>query len=61
RALGHLVALVPQDALLPADPEIKLLVDPAAEKVYNIVQLISRAKKSEASSKDYEFSRLTML
>ncbi|MGO7443008.1 DUF3734 domain-containing protein, partial [Rhizobium ruizarguesonis] len=27
RALGHLVELVPQDALLQADPEIKLLVD----------------------------------
>ncbi|MGO7447709.1 patatin-like phospholipase family protein [Rhizobium ruizarguesonis] len=60
RALGHLVELVPQDALLQADPEIKLLVDQADEKVYNIVQLIYRAKKYEASSKDYEFSRLTM-
>jgi NTE family protein len=60
RALGHLVELVPKDALLQADPEIKLLVDQADEKVYNIVQLIYRAKKYEASSKDYEFSRLTM-
>lgn len=60
RALGHLVELVPQDALMQADPEIKLLVDQADEKVYNIVQLIYRAKKYEASSKDYEFSRRTM-
>ncbi|MFA1626353.1 DUF3734 domain-containing protein [Rhizobium mongolense] len=60
RALGHLVELIPHEALLQADPEIKLLVDQADEKVYNIVQLIYRAKNYEGSSKDYEFSRLTM-
>ncbi|MCS3741590.1 MULTISPECIES: patatin-like phospholipase family protein [unclassified Rhizobium] len=60
RALGHLVELVPQDALMQADPEIKLLLEQADEKVYNIVQLVYRAKNYEASSKDYEFSRLTM-
>jgi NTE family protein len=60
RALGHLVELVPQEALPLTDPEIKLLVEQADEKVYNIVQLVYRAKNYEASSKDYEFSRLTM-
>lgn len=60
RALGHLVELVPQEALLQAGPEIKRLVDQADEKVYNIVQLIYRAKNYEGSSKDYEFSRRTM-
>ncbi|MGO4569390.1 patatin-like phospholipase family protein [Rhizobium sp. 2YAF20] len=60
RALGHLVQLVPQEALPLTDPEIKLLVEQADEKVYNIVQLIYRAKNYEASSKDYEFSRVTM-
>ncbi|MDL2406781.1 patatin-like phospholipase family protein [Rhizobium calliandrae] len=60
RALGHLVELVPKDALLRADPEIKRLVDQADEKVYNIAQLVYRAKNYESTSKDYEFSRLTM-
>jgi len=60
RALGQLVELVPKEALLSAGPEIKLLIDQADEKVYNIVQLIYRAKNYESASKDYEFSRLTM-
>jgi NTE family protein len=60
RALGHLVQLVPYEALPLTNPEIKLLVEQADEKVYNIVQLVYRAKNYEASSKDYEFSRLTM-
>ena len=45
---------------MQADPEIKLLLEQADEKVYNIVQLVYRAKNYEASSKDYEFSRRTM-
>ena len=32
----------------------------ASRKVYNIVQLIYRAKNYEGHSKDYEFSRLSM-
>ncbi|MGO7209501.1 patatin-like phospholipase family protein [Rhizobium ruizarguesonis] len=60
RALGHLVELVPEGTLSHADPEIKMLVEQADEKAYNIVQLIYRAKTYEASSKDYEFSRRTM-
>jgi len=32
----------------------------ADEKVYNLIQLIYRAKNYEGTSKDYEFSRRTM-
>jgi NTE family protein len=60
RALGRLLKLVPNEALKDADPEIRLLVDQADERVYNIVQLIYRAKNYEGTSKDYEFSRATM-
>jgi NTE family protein len=60
RALKHLLKLVPEEKLLAADPETKLLIDEADEKVYNIVHLIYRAKSYEGTSKDYEFSRLTM-
>jgi NTE family protein len=60
RALGRLLKLVPEAALRDADPEIRLLVDQADERVYNIVQLIYRAKNYEGTSKDYEFSRATM-
>jgi len=40
RALKHLLKLVPEEKLLAADPETKLLIDEADEKVYNIVHLI---------------------
>ena len=43
-----------------ASEEAKLLSELADKKVYNIVQLIYRAKRYEGLSKDYEFSRLTM-
>jgi len=49
---------------LPADlknsTEARLLGKEAQQKVYNIVQLIYRAKNYEGHSKDYEFSRLSM-
>ena len=54
------------DALLrrlPADPEnddLKILKSVASDKVYNIIQLIYRARNYEGHSKDYEFSRLSM-
>jgi NTE family protein len=41
-------------------PEVQLLGSVAKRKVYNIVQLIYRAKNYEGNSKDYEFSRLSM-
>lgn len=57
-ALGTLLSELP-DAL-HASEEAKLLSSLADKKVYNIVQLIYRAKQYEGLSKDYEFSRLTM-
>jgi NTE family protein len=60
RALSHLLKMVPEDSLQTTDPETKLLLDEADTKVYNIIQLIYRAKSYESSSKDYEFSRRTM-
>jgi NTE family protein len=41
-------------------PEAKLLDGETKRAVYNIVHLIYRAKNYEGTSKDYEFSRLTM-
>ena len=45
---------------LKDSPEARLLANEAERKVYNIVQLIYRAKNYEGHSKDYEFSRLSM-
>jgi NTE family protein len=39
---------------------VKLLSTAADHKVYNIVQLIYRAKHYEGHSKDYQFSRRSM-
>jgi NTE family protein len=41
-------------------PEAAIIASEADETVFNIIQLIYRAKKYEGTSKDYEFSRLTM-
>lgn len=61
RALARLIERMPEVAsLAEEDPEIAALIAEADEKVYNIVQLIYRAKNYEGSSKDYEFSRATM-
>jgi NTE family protein len=40
---------------------VELLAAEADEKVYNLVQLIYHAQNYEGSSKDFEFSRRTML
>jgi NTE family protein len=39
---------------------MRLVADAADLSVYNIIQLIHRAKSFEGQSKDYEFSRLSM-
>jgi NTE family protein len=57
-ALGTLLSELPER--LRASEEAKLLSSLADKKVYNIIQLIYRAKGYEGHSKDYEFSRLTM-
>jgi NTE family protein len=58
RAVAGLLEQLPED--LRNSPEAKLLSTAADRKVYNIVQLIYRAKDYEGHSKDYEFSRLSM-
>ena len=58
RAAGRLLAKIPQELL--QTPEAEMLALEADEKVYNVIQLIYRAKTYEGNSKDYEFSRRTM-
>jgi NTE family protein len=58
RAAAALLDKLPDE--LRNTPEAKLLGTAAHRKVYNIIQLIYRAKNYEGHSKDYEFSRLSM-
>jgi NTE family protein len=57
-ALASLLQRLPDE--LRDSPELKLLKPHTQPKVYNLVQLIYRAKHYEGDSKDYEFSRLSM-
>jgi NTE family protein len=57
-ALAALLRKLPADLL--GEDEVRILNAAANRKVYNIVQLIYRAKNYEGHSKDYEFSRLSM-
>ena len=58
RALAALLRRLP--ANLEENDDLKILKSVASDKVYNIVQLIYRARNYEGHSKDYEFSRLSM-
>ena len=58
RALAALLRRLPAD--LEENDDLKVLKSVASDKVYNIVQLIYRARNYEGHSKDYEFSRLSM-
>ena len=58
RAAAKLLEKLPKD--LQQSPEAGMLAELADEKVYNIIELIYRAKNYEGCSKDYEFSRRTM-
>jgi NTE family protein len=58
RAVAKLLDKVPKEAL--QTPEGELLAEQADEKVYNLIQLIYRARNYEGCSKDFEFSRRTM-
>lgn len=58
RATGKLLQQLPE--ALRHTPEAELLAQEADEKVYNIIQMIYRAKKYEGNSMDHEFSRRTM-
>ena len=57
-AVASLLAKLPEE--LKDSPEAALLKPVAWTKVYNVVQLIYRAKQYEGDSKDYEFSRRSM-
>jgi NTE family protein len=56
--LAGLLEKLPHD--LKNSAEARLLGTVAERKIYNIVQLIYRAKNYEGHSKDHEFSRLSM-
>ena len=56
--LSSLLQKLPDE--LKDAPELGVLRPLASHKVYNLVQLIYRAKQYEGDSKDYEFSRLSM-
>ena len=58
RAAAGLLEKLPES--LRNTPEAKLLSTAADRKVYNVIQLIYRARNYEGHSKDYEFSRLSM-
>jgi NTE family protein len=58
RALAALLRRLPAD--FEENDDLKILKSVASDKVYNIVQLIYRARNYEGHSKDYEFSRLSM-
>jgi len=57
-ALSSLIKKLPEE--LQNAPELEVLRPAAHPAVYNIVQLIYRAKGYEGDSKDYEFSRQSM-
>jgi NTE family protein len=57
-AAAHLLAKLP--SALKQTPEAEMLALEADEKVYNLIQLIYRARNYEGNCKDYEFSRVTM-
>jgi NTE family protein len=58
RAIAKLLGKIPPKLL--QTPEADVLAAEADEKVYNLIQLIYRAKNYEGNAKDYEFSRRTM-
>ena len=60
RALAHLLSQLPDKVKATENPDLKRVLAEANDKVYNIAQLIYRAKNYEGDSKDYEFSRVTM-
>jgi NTE family protein len=58
RAIAALLRRLPGD--IEENDDLKILKSVASDKVYNIIQLIYRARNYEGHSKDYEFSRLSM-
>lgn len=58
-AFNELLAQMPSE--LAASPQARLLAKVSDQAVYNIVQLVYRSPTYEGQSKDFEFSRRTML
>ncbi len=58
RAALQLLKQLPEK--LKNEPYTRLIAEEADEHVFNIIQMIYRAKSYESTSKDYEFSRRTM-
>jgi NTE family protein len=58
-ALRTLLNKLPDELL--SEPDVELLKEVSHENAVTIVQLIYRRKNYEGNSKDYEFSRSTML
>jgi NTE family protein len=58
-ALRNLLTVLP--AALADDPNVRLLDTLSRENAVTVVQLIYRSRDYEGGSKDYEFSRTTML
>jgi NTE family protein len=58
RTAAKLLETLTKDQL--QSPEAERLAELADDKVYNLIQLVYRAKNYEGTSKDYEFSRRTM-
>jgi NTE family protein len=58
RAIAALLKRLPAE--FEDDDDLTVLRSVASDKVYNIIQLIYRARNYEGHSKDYEFSRLSM-
>jgi NTE family protein len=58
RALAAFLRRLPTD--FEENDDLKILKSVASDKIYNIIQLIYRARNYEGHSKDYEFSRLSM-
>ncbi len=58
RAMRELIDDLPLE--LRHERHVQVLAAEADDKVFNIIHLIYHAKNYEGSSKDYEFSRLTM-
>jgi len=57
-ALTALIAKLPDD--LRETPEYALLAPESNRKVYNIIQLVYQARRTEGGSKDFEFSARSM-
>ena len=59
QAATRLIAKLPDE--LKTDPDVLALACKRCESVVDVVHLIYRSRHYESHSKDYEFSRLTML